>query len=261
MKYKWISIKRLKEHEFHTTLRRLDRSENTWTRRFEILSQLETAAIKGFTKLAGAIFISYLVLSSLRSGDLISIKFGTFEASIPATYSLAISSYIFLFGCISFCHLSTIVSLKAKESARLILPGFSTSTYSLLKGKEDDVSLGLTVYNNRFFSEKLPISTILGNILLMGIVAVLIPLSAVGIYLLDTQIELFLSQEISNWEKISIAVGGLLIVFSFIYAILFHIPLPTKKNAYSIRWGFLILLVPRGSHPRAASWLSDQPKV
>ncbi|UWR94801.1 hypothetical protein [Phaeobacter inhibens] len=253
MKRKWISIKRFKMHEFHTTLRRFKRSENTWERRFEILTLLEEQATQHFMKLCGSIFVSYLLATSLRSENLIEVKIQGFEASIPAAYFLASSGFLFLIGTLSLCHLSVVISLKARESGRFVLSGFSTSIYGLIKGKKDDVSLGITEYSNFFVRQKFPAGSFLGSAFLFAAGATLIPLAGFGVFLFLEQLHLVSRSDISIPQRVSAGFGCLTVLLSFIYAILFHIPLPSKKNTRSVRWSFLASLH-TSDHPRAEIW-------
>ncbi|TCO68304.1 hypothetical protein [Rhodovulum euryhalinum] len=257
MRTKWISIKKLKAHEFNTTLRKLHRGENTWARRFEILSALEENATQHFIKICGQILFAYLIVTSLRTENLLQIKIQDFEASVPVAFFLMVSSYIFLLASISFCHLSVAMSLKIGEVGRFLLPGFSTNVYSLLKGKKDDISLGLSEYQNPFISERLPVSRILSMAILLCILGSLIPLGAFGFFILQQQTILLLSDNINAVERTSAAFWCLLTSLSFVYVTVFHTPLPVKKNKRQIRWNFLWYL-PNGVHPRIDSWLKDK---
>ena len=75
----------------------------------------------------------------------------------------------------------------------------------------------------------------------------LIPIIAFGFYVFAELIALAWGSQISILEQTS-AIGGVAItVSSGLYVILFHIPLPVKKNAQGIRWGFLYRLSPHPS--------------
>ena len=257
MKNKCISIKRLKEHEFHTTLRKLDKKENNWPRRFEILAALESNAIKNFLKFCLNILIAYLMLTSLRSENLLTVRIQSFEASVPASYFMAAASFLILLGTISFCHLTVVMSLKIRESARMLLPGFSTSVYELLLGDQDSVALGITEYKNYFFKEIIPFSTTLSIGVLIGIFTTLVPIAAFGYLLLVEQIGLLVSGDVLLVEMIALCLGIFLVAFSALYVLVFHIPMPTKKNTRQIRWNFLWCL---GTTPqsRVRQWLDSK---
>lgn len=253
MRNKYVSIKQLKCHEFHTTLRKLDRKENLWIRRFDILSEIEANATQHFVKMSSFGLLAYLLVTSLRTEELLQLKIQNFEVSIPVTYFLTAASFLFLLIAVSFCHLSVAMSLKARESGKIILPGFSASIYGLLRGKKDDLSLGLPVYSNFFIKERIPVSGFLGFTLLAGILAMLIPLVSLGVFLFREQYGLLFAK-VPIVEMISVFFGCLLISFSGLYVVLFHLPLPTKKNLSHIRFSFLIYLT-QSLHPRSKDWL------
>lgn len=257
MKNKCISIKRLKVHEFHTTLRRMHPDNNTWTQRFEITGEIEERAIQQFIRLCGPLVLSYLILTSLRTGRLLSIKVQTFEASVPVAFFFTLSSFLFLLTIVAFCHLSVAMTLKANESGKIVLSGFSTNIYGLLKGKENDYSLGLTQFTNFIVKERLPVSSFLGSAILLGLLASLIPLGAFGYYSLIEQAEIFLDEGFPLVERVSALLGSALIALSFLYVTLFHIPLPTTKNTSHLRWLFLRRLWGR-VHPRENFWRGEE---
>lgn len=253
-----VSIKKLKCHEFHTTIRKLHRDNNTWIGRFEILSGIETRATKQFIQMFAQNVVAYLILTSLRTGNILQIKVFSFEASIPAPYFMAASSFLLLFTAISLCHLSAAMSLKAAESGKLLLPGFSESIYNLIVRKEDDLSLGLTMFSSYFIKEAIPISSFLAFGILVGIFSMVLPLCAFGYYLFSQQFDIALNSDILLIERVTSFSGIVLCIFCMLYVLLFHIPLPCKKNAKSIRWNFLYLLPLDGSHPQVDRWSGKQ---
>jgi hypothetical protein len=145
------------------------------------------------------------------------------------------------------------MSLKAREAGKIVLPGFSSSIYGLLRGKKDDLSLGLPIYINFFIKERIPISNFLGFTLLAGIFAMLIPLVSLGVFLFREQYSL-LYANVLFVEKISVFFGCLLVSFSALYVAFFHLPMPTKKNFSQIRFNFLFHLTQK-MHPRSKDWL------
>jgi len=257
MKEKWISIKRFKCHEFHTTLRKLHREESSWPRRFEIISELEEKAAMHSIKMCAQVLLAYLLATSLRADDLLRVKVMAFEATIPAAYFLFASSFLFLITAASLCHLSVIMSLKSKESGKMLLPGFSSSIYGLLRGKQNDVSLGIPLFLNYFIEERFPVSGFLSFSLLLGLFSVFIPLTAFGYFILDQQLCLMGKSELFFLERIAAGGGIAITILSFLYVVLFHTPLPVKKNTRQIRWGFLVHLN-NTPHPREGHWRGNK---
>ena len=253
-----ISIKNLKCHEFHTTIRKLHRDNNTWSGRFEVLSGIETQATKQFIQMFAQNVVAYLILTSLRAGNMLEIKVISFEASIPASYFMAASSFLLLLTAISLCHLSVAMSLKARESGKLLLPGFSASIFSLIVRKENGLSLGITMFSNYFVKEVIPISSFLASGILLGLFSMVLPLFAFGYYLFNHQLDIIFSNDILMIERVASCSGLALCILSLLYAVLFHLPLPCKKDTKSIRWNFLYLLPYEGPHPLVEKWTGER---
>ena len=246
MKIKFVSIKRLKIHEFNTTLRRMNKEEQTWLRKSAICSEIQEKAIKSFIGHLGQILIAYLIATSLRDANQISIKVSNFEASVPAAYFLFATSFLLLILSISFNHLSTAVSMKSALAGKMLLNGFSASTFDMLQNRSEN-ALGIPTYMNSFVKEVLPISSVLGSLLLVAIVAMLVPILAFGYFLLAELYALALSHSISIPERVSAVAGVTITITAGLYVLFFHLPLPIKKNPFSIRWGFLYYLPPHPS--------------
>lgn len=118
MQIKFISIRRLKIHETDATLRNLHPNEQQWTSKSEIFGEIERKAIKSFITLVGQLLAAYLIVSSLRDGNQISIRYQDIEASVPAAYFFLFISYLLFALSISFNHLSTAAILKANLAAK-----------------------------------------------------------------------------------------------------------------------------------------------
>ena len=139
----------------------------------------------------------------------------------------------------------------------MLLPGFSTSILGLLRGKKDDISLGLPQYSNSFLREKFPTSIFLSSAVLLGVFAMLIPVAAFGYFILFEQVEVLLDATAPIIERTAVLVGAILAILSFAYVLLFHLPMPVRKNTSSIRWSFLCYL-PKGRHPRFDHWKNQK---
>lgn len=255
MKTKCISIKRLKIHEFNTTIRLVSKHDDSWTKRSEIYSSIQENAIKSFINGAGKLLLGYLVATSLRNGDLISLKMSNFEASLPASYFLFAVSIVFLFTSVAFNHLSCALTLKSRLAGKMILNGFSANMYDLLNNRSEN-SLGISTYANGFIKEIIPVSGFLAGLVMFGVFAVLIPVGALGIYLFTELSALSQNVELTLPERLTAVAGALISVASFLYVVLFHTPLPVRKNTSRIRWGFLYNLPPHPSdNKKFTRWL------
>lgn len=253
----WISIRKLKCHEFHTTLRKVE-GQLSWSEKLKLLEKLQSRAITQFVKLSGYVVLAYLLVTSLKDGEKLALKVQTFEVSLPAAYFLSITSLVFLLTTIAFCHLTVAMFLKANEGARNLNHGFSSTIYSLIKLESDDLAFGLTQFRNTFFRELFPISAVLAIGTFLGMVGALIPLFALGAFVAIQQIDLIQNTQPSLFELLASTSGIAFVLFSFLYLVLYNLPLPVQKNKFLIRWGFLIKLPNSGGHPQAAEWLQDK---
>jgi len=141
-------------------------------------------------------------------------------------------------------------------SGRFFSHGFSSNIYGLIKGYDEN-SLAIPVVDNTFLRERFAISTIISIVLLLTLACLLIPYFAYGVHLTAIQVELLRSEGLHVFEKIAAAATICISAYSGLYFILFQTPLPYKKNAYSIRWGFLSIISNEYPHPRARTWLDE----
>jgi len=258
MKSKCISIKRLKIHEFNTTIRLIGKEDDSWVKRSTIYSSIQEKAIKHFLNGVGKLLLAYLIATSLRDGNVISIKISNFEASLPASYYLFAVSLILLFTAVAFNHLSCALTLKVMLAGRLVVSGFSANMYDLLNDHSEN-SLGIATFQNGFLKEVLPVSSFLSSLLVFGVIAVLIPIAALAVFLFVELTALALNVELGIPERLTACAGALIALLSGLYVLLFHIPLPMKKNATRIRWRFLYNLPPHPSDDeKFARWLDKK---
>ncbi len=139
----------------------------------------------------------------------------------------------------------------------MILPGFSVEVLRLLKD-QSDFALGIPLFLNSFIKERFPISGMLTLALMIVVFSLLIPLVVFGGYVFLEQVNIVLSENFFLLERASCAFGAISLLFSFLYVVIFHTPLPTRKNIKSIRWGVLHYLAPLDGHPRVKEWLDDK---
>lgn len=252
----YVSLRKLKTHEFKRTLRYLQRAGKTWHEAYIRLGEMQQEATKRLTKTGSAILILYLILSSLREGTLVSITFQNITASVPAAYLLAVSSiWIFVFMQQSLI-VWMLIEIRAFVSVQPRLPGFSASMHGFIYG-QDEMSLVLPLFSNHFLREKLPVSGALGILSLVVYSALLIPVLAFSLYVSHFQISLLLTESIPFLEKSAAVLGLLTLVSCAVFLFLFNIPMPMRKDIYSIRFRVLIWLSPLGRHPQTIKWLSE----
>lgn len=116
----------------------------------------------------------------------------------------------------------------------------------MLKNRSEN-ALGISLFNNPYLKELVPISGLLGFMVLAVMMSALIPIVALGIFVFSEQLGLLQASNTHILEKIAAGVGSIIVFLSGLYVLLFHIPLPMKKNSFSIRWGFLYQLAPHPS--------------
>ena len=254
-KIRWVSIRRLKIHEYYSTSRIVFKGVDSWPRRYEAFADLESRAIKQFVKVVSQILLAYLIVTTLRNGNNIILKMDFFEASVPAAFFFATCSLLFLFATMIFCQLSAAMSLKIREGAKIVVPGFSSSMYGMMIGKSDDLALGVPVVNNYFLKFVFPLGTIFGYVMLLGLAVSLLPLIAFGGFIAFEQYNFFLDFRLPVLERTAAGAGATIVAASFSYLCMYHLPLPTRKNLHLLRWGFLAKIT-SGRHPRSDAWLN-----
>ena len=255
---KFISIKRLKIHEFDTTFRLLYPHGENWFKKRELISEIEAKAIKSFITVCAQILMSYLVVSSLTTGSLVSVTLFGSTASIPLAYALGVSSFIFVVAALQLNHLSAAISMKTRSAAKFLLHGFNVGAYDLSKGRDDN-ALGIPVFSIGFLKEAIPILTLLGYLFIASLFVAILPILAYGAYLYFNQLELLVDKQLPLLERATSIVGILLLITSALSVVLFHLPIPFRKDTFSIRWGFLVRLHPLGPTTESVRrWLEEK---
>ncbi len=257
---KWISLKRLRMHEVHTTIRLMQRERVTWPQRSEVFTDLQERSIKSFLRFAGPLLLGYLMATSLRSGNDIAVKISDFEASVPAAYFFLVLSFIFLLFAVAFNQLSLSLELKSSLARKMLLPGFSINAFEVLS-KRDDMAMGLPIVEYGFFREVLPITGIVGFLLMLCIWLMLLPFLAIGYFLFSELLVLVFYASTPSVERLAAAFGLLEIASAVLAVIVFHVPMPFGKNTPHVRWGFLYRLEPHVSdREKFDRWLEQEEK-
>lgn len=253
----WISLRRLKIHEFNTTLRVLLKKEDNWALRFTKLSELQTEAITQYVKICSTLLVSYLLLSAFSDGMSVTIRIGEVSATVSKPYYLAVTSALFFFSTVSLNHLLAVMSLRIRLSSRAFPNGFSANVFGLINGWDEN-ALGIPQHQSTFFKEKLPISAALSSLLLVTLGSMLIPVISFGAFILSIQLEMISLPNIGFLERLACAAGFFIVISSYLNVIFFNTPLPFKKNTSSIRWGFLYSLPGPYDDGQIESWLADR---
>lgn len=256
---KFLSIRQLKCHEFHSTFRYIRLEGQSWSDIYLRLGELQADAIARFVKSLSPLFITYMLLSSLGEGRLVSLTVQTFTASIPAAYVAALGG-VFLFVSLQYLQVTImIISIRSNESVRVRLRRFSAHKYGFFHG-QDEMALSTPLFLNSFLSERLPTSSVLSAISSFVYGMTLLPILAFSVYLADWLFQLAFLIESNLFERVSAFLGLGAVFATLVYVFLFNLPMPMRKNSFSIRWGFLVHLYPRGPHPVIGRWLKEEDK-
>jgi hypothetical protein len=259
MRNKWISLRRLKIHEFHRTLRHIRRIETSWHDIYIGLGKMQLEATNRFIKSLSSLLAIYLLLQSLGKGSVVSLTLLQITASVPIAYVTMVGA-IMLFVVLWYLQsVMMIIAIRSAESVRIKLPGFSANMYGMLNG-QDEMALVVPVILNRHLKGVVPISSFLTYNFTILFLSMLLPIVAYAGYLLSWQINLIRLNDIIWIEKIAAVIGMFVVAQSFFFALLFNIPLPLRKNTFSIRWGVLYQSHPFGAHPKIHKWLGESEK-
>ncbi len=256
---KWVSIRRLKVHEFHRTLRHLKHTGRTWHDIYIRLGEMQQEAANSFLKSLSSLLVIYLLLQSLGKGSTVSLTMLQVTASIPIAYVATVGAISLFIVVQKLQAVIMIMGIRNSESVRMNLPGFSANMYGLFNG-QDEMALAVPVVVNRYIREVVPISSLLSFTTMLVYLSTVLPIVAYSAFLLSWQIHIVRLEGIPKIELVSAIVGIFAILQSFIFVLLFNLPFPVKKNTFSIRWGILHGLYPFGAHPRSKLWLDDPNK-
>lgn len=83
---------------------------------------------------------------------------------------------------------------------------------------------------------------------------------AFSAFLISWQVHIIASGTAPKIEIAAAAVGIFVVLQSYLYLLLFNVPLPMKKNVFGIRWGALSNLYPLGMHPQIKKWIGESNK-
>jgi hypothetical protein len=256
MKKVCTSLRALKLHEFHCTLRHIKATGENWHSIYSRLGELISIATGKTIKSASSLIPCYLLLSTFGDLHTVSITFQNITASIPTSYVAAIAS-IFLF--LTVLHFQTafmLVIFRVKEARRLKLYRFSANAYGFFHG-QDEMALATPIFVSSFIREKFPIAGFLSNLMLMAFLIGLLPVVAFWGYLVILQVDILISGAVEMFSRVVALTGLFVLLVSALFVLLFNIPLPVKKNKFGIRWGFLTRLYAVAEHPLVEIWLAD----
>lgn len=257
MKTKWISLRRLKEHEFQTTLRYIRETGENWHNVYVRLGQLQSDVTKKVVKLLTTVLVFYLILISFADTENVVVTFYGVTASIPTGF-VTVTASLFLF--LIAQHFQTfwmVMQTRIREGLRVKLPGFSMNSYGFYHD-QDEMALVTPVVLNNFLKPRFGIPSVLSFLSLAVFFAVAFPFLGMWYYLADLQLHILLSEPIGALSQAASVFGLFTLFVTIAFLLLFNVPLPMARNSFAIRWGFLSRLYPVGQHPQLKVWLDSE---
>lgn len=228
----------------------------SWTAAYKRIGELESESIPRFAKQASSALLIFLLLSTFGTEDRVSVTIGGVTASISAAFVTLYGSIALFFTAMALQHHAIIVATKSRLGTRMSLHGFSINAYATIE-KIDAISMAVPLSTNLFFDQKLPISRLLILLTSACLTLLLVPLVSFGYYLFNLQIDIAASPSIAAIYRISAGAGVFTILATFLYLLLFNLPIPTTKNIRHVRWGFLYRASLMFPHPHINKWLRD----
>jgi hypothetical protein len=254
---RFISMRRFHLHELRHTARIILGADASWLKQTELYSKLQTEAIRSFLKTLGPLVFGYLIASSLRSGNQIGLNISSISVFAPASFFLFLLSLTLPVNAIALNHLSVAMAAKSKLAGKVLIPGFSANAFDVMNSTSEN-GLGIPFSPFRFHKEVIPIQSLLQILFGLSLASLLLPLTALGYFLVSEQITLALNSEISLVERLAALMGVITTLASAFFVIFFYIPMPTRKNKDYIRWVFLYGLHPPTKDKIISNWLKER---
>ena len=252
----WISLRKIKLHELRTTLRYLQRHDEKWSDLYLRLGELVSESTATSIKTGSSLLLYYFLLSSISDPYEMSVTFQGVTASVPTSFPLIIACITFYFFTLQFQTALMLIGFRASQSSKVLLRGFSANAFGFIM-KQDQMALVTPLHNNGFLKERLGVSSLLTFFTTVVAATLLLPILGLFFFLCQKTFTVVLADDASllnlglGFVCISILSATLLFVF------LFNLPIPMKRNSFSIRFGLLTNLYPVGQHPRVATFLKD----
>lgn len=253
----WVSLGSLKEHEFRCTLRHLKATGLTWSEIYLRLGEIEKVLLASAAKTGSPLVVGLLILNSLAKDGLASITLFGYTASVPLAYLVALLAINYHFLLLYLNSILSIILIRSKEANRIKLSRFSAQAYGLYKG-QDQMALVIPIVVTNFLNDRFRILSIMEFATIFIILILAMPLAGYAGFLLSWQYDLAFVSPRSFVEGFTALLALVATSIAIIFAILFRIPIPMRKDSFGIRWGFLSRLYPLGGHPRIREWIAEE---
>ena len=230
----WISMRRLKVHEFQSTLRHVKVAGDNWATIYLRLGELNTEATKRIVKYSSSILLFYLMLRTLGNGRVVGFTFEGISASIPIVFATLAAAVNLFMVVITIQTFLIVVSVRSRESAKVRTHRFHTAQFGFYRG-QDEFELSLPFFIGSFFRPWVPIPGILASMISVVLSTLLLPLLGVWYYLLHLNVSVLNNGSLPLWEYWTGMIGLFVLAASPVYVFFFNIPIPMKKFKTQIR--------------------------
>ncbi|MCR9087243.1 MAG: hypothetical protein NXH97_10915 [Rhodobacteraceae bacterium] len=256
MKSVYVSLRRLNEHKLQKTGRTLTSDGISLKDFYLILHARIQKETKSIVKQVIAAATIIVAVSGLSSSPL--SGFGLSLTLIPelAPILLLSGSIMFFFVFLSFCGILVMFNYIHSLSPRLLRLGYDASALEAIYGESFGSLAGTYIYQQ--FLKPVPLVPVIATALLFGVIFFsLSPVLILAAMYVNLQVEVLFLADAPLFHKAFAIIGIACIVGSFLFLILFNIPISHKKNIDDIRWNFLFKRVGQGTHPQSKKWLDD----
>ncbi len=254
MKRYWISIRRIKNHEFQKTPRHIRTTGLPWGDIYLRLGELCTESTQRIVKLSTSLLLQYLALASLANSQTVSVTVSGTTFSVPSAFLTMTASLNWFVLALNIQSLAMLIILRSSESIKHRLHGFSAGAYGLYCG-QDEMFLSSPAFFSIFILDRTNVSSMLGNGTVLCFSTLLLPFFGAWIFLIELQLDILRNSTLVV-HFLAALMGIAVLGFSLLYLIVFNIPVPVKKHSEMIRWILLSRLHPHGKHPKVSDWLA-----
>lgn len=250
----WVSLRRIKIHEFTQTIRLLKNTGTGWPAILSRLSQMQRESTQKAFKSLGLPIVFYYTLQAFGGADTISVSFQDITISAPAGIISMAASLTIVFVVLHLQNSFMTIALRSKEVRQIYLRNLSISALTQYNGDEE-MGLSIPAMPYGFWQERIPVSSILGFFLLIILSFFLVPIAALSVFLASYQFDLLVAPETGFLNNLGAFLGLVCLTYTLIYLLLFNIPMPMRKNNLHVRWGFLYKISETFPHPQREKWL------
>ena len=253
----WLSVKRIKLQEFKETLRYIRGLGEGWADIYLRLGELQKEAWVRLSKQLPTMLILIIILLSLGGSADVSIAYQGVTASIKTGYVTLAASVVLFVTLQQIQVIEMLLMIRARHSAKHRLSRFSANAFGFYRG-QDELALAVPIAVLSFIKPTMPVFRVMTAMIAVVYLTFLLPLFGVYLFVFKSNLA---AVRVSTGDLLGLSsayLGLLVSIITVAYFGLFYLPLPYKKDAHAIRWGFLSSLYAGKIHPHAFDWLDDR---